>query len=106
MNLIGTLPGSGRGYSLLFNSHMDTAVRPSHVWIQRNPNDDVFHRAWIDGDQLVGEVIVNDKGPMAAFLIAAKAVKAIGEPLKGDLLLTAVVGETSHEPMDDPPGTL
>lgn len=43
---------------------------------------------------------------MAAFLIAAKAVKASGITLKGDLLLTAVVGETSREPCDDPPGSL
>ena len=43
---------------------------------------------------------------MAAFLIAAKAVKASGIRLKGDLLLTAVVGETSREPCDDPPGSL
>jgi acetylornithine deacetylase/succinyl-diaminopimelate desuccinylase-like protein len=42
---------------------------------------------------------------MAAFLIAAKAVKCAGIELKGDLLLSAVVAETSHEPSDDPPGT-
>src|SRR5262249_40248509 len=33
-------------------------------------------------------------------------VKASGIPLKGDLLLSAVVGETSHEPSDGPPGQL
>src|SRR5215208_1760620 len=65
-----------------------------------------YHRAWLDGDDLVGEGIVNDKGPMTAFLIAAKAVKSTGVPLKGDLLLTAAVGETSHEPCDDPPGVV
>lgn len=105
-NVIGKLPGTGGGYSLLFNSHMDTSVRWTDIWRRRNPAADVFHKAWIEGDELVGEGIVNDKGPMAAFLIAAKAVKATGVPLKGDLLLTAVVGETSREPCDDPPGTL
>jgi acetylornithine deacetylase/succinyl-diaminopimelate desuccinylase-like protein len=105
-NVMGKLPGTGGGYSLLFNSHMDTAVRASDVWRRRDPAADVYHKAWIEGDQLVGEGIVNDKGPMAAFLIAAKAVKATGVPLKGDLLLTAVVGETSREPCDDPPGAL
>jgi acetylornithine deacetylase/succinyl-diaminopimelate desuccinylase-like protein len=74
-NVMGILPGSGDGYSLLFNSHMDTAVRVSDTWGVKNPDADVYHRAWIEGDQLVGEGIVNDKGPMAAFLIAAKAVK-------------------------------
>jgi acetylornithine deacetylase/succinyl-diaminopimelate desuccinylase-like protein len=105
-NVMGKLPGTGGGYSLLFNSHMDTAVRASDVWRRRDPAADVYHKAWIEGDQLVGEGIVNDKGPMAAFLIAAKAVKATGVSLKGDLLLTGVVGETSREPCDDPPGAL
>src|SRR3989304_10039493 len=91
-NVIGKLPGTGRGYSLLFNSHMDTAVRATDIWRRKDPWADVYHKAWIEGDQLVGEGIVNDKGPMAAFLIAAKAVKATGVRLKGDLLFTGLVG--------------
>jgi acetylornithine deacetylase/succinyl-diaminopimelate desuccinylase-like protein len=105
-NVVGKLPGTGGGYSLLFNSHMDTAVRSTDIWRKRDPAADVYHKAWIEGDQLVGEGIVNDKGPMAAFLIAAKAVKAARVTLKGDLLLTGVVGETSREPCDEPPGSL
>ena len=64
------------------------------------------YTAWIDGDELVGEGVVNDKGPMAAFMIAAHAVKASGISLKGDLLLSAVVAETSHEPVDSEPGEI
>ena len=105
-NVIGTLPGTGGGCSLIFNSHMDTAVRHWDTWRRRDPTADIFHKAWIEGDQLVGEGIVNDKGPLAAFLMAAKAVKATGIPLKGDLLVSGVVGETSREPSDEPPGTL
>jgi acetylornithine deacetylase/succinyl-diaminopimelate desuccinylase-like protein len=105
-NVIGTLPGTGGGCSLIFNSHMDTAVRSWDIWRRRDPSADIFHKAWIEGDELVGEGIVNDKGPLAAFLIAAKAVKTTGVSLKGDLLLSGVVGETSREPSDDPPGTV
>ncbi len=105
-NVMATLPGSGGGYSLLFNSHMDTAVRFTDTWTRKDPHLDEYHKAWIDGDELIGEGIVNDKGPMAAFMIAAKAVKAAGVRLKGDLLLTAVVAETSHEPSDGPPGAV
>jgi acetylornithine deacetylase/succinyl-diaminopimelate desuccinylase-like protein len=105
-NVLGRLPGTGGGYSLIFNSHMDTAVRATHNWTHRNRDADEFHKAWIDGEELVGEGVVNDKGPMAAFLIAAKAVKASGVRLKGDLLVSAVVAETSHEPSDGPPGEL
>src|SRR6202035_2234472 len=45
--------------------------------------------------------IVNDKGPMAAFLIAAKALKASGIRLRGDLLLSAVPGEIGYEAVDE-----
>ncbi|MSP97094.1 MAG: M20/M25/M40 family metallo-hydrolase [Betaproteobacteria bacterium] len=103
-NVLGTLSGTGGGYSLIFNSHMDTVVRHSDVWATNNPSADIYHKAWVDGEDLVGEGIVNDKGPMAAFLIAAKAVKATGVLLKGDLLVSGVVAETSHEPSDGPPG--
>ena len=46
----------------------------------------------VENETLYGEGVVNDKGPMAAFLMAAKAVKAAGLPLRGDLLLSAVPG--------------
>lgn len=105
-NVLARLPGTGGGYSLILNSHMDTAVRATDTWSRANPEADIHHKAWIEGDELVGEGIVNDKGPMAAFLIAAKAIKRAGVQLKGDLLLSAVVAETSHEPSDGPPGAL
>jgi acetylornithine deacetylase/succinyl-diaminopimelate desuccinylase-like protein len=103
-NVLGTWHGTGGGYSLIFNSHMDTAIRSTDVWRVRDPGADSHHAAWVEGAELVGEGVVNDKGPMAAFLIAAKAVKSSGIRLKGDLLLSAVVAETSHEPSDGPPG--
>lgn len=105
-NVLARLPGTGGGYSLLLNSHMDTAVRATDVWTRKEPRADIHHKAWLEGNELVGEGVVNDKGPMAAFLIAAKAIKSAGVKLKGDLLLSAAVAETSHEPSDDPPGTI
>lgn len=105
-NVMGTLKGTGGGYSLLFNSHMDTHVPREPDWVHLDAGIDEYHKAWIEGDLLCGEGIVNDKGPMAAFLIAAKAIKESGHKLKGDLVLTAVVAETSHEPIDDAPGVV
>jgi acetylornithine deacetylase/succinyl-diaminopimelate desuccinylase-like protein len=100
-NVLGTLAGTGGGYSLIFNSHMDTAVPREPDMVHANPADPVYHSAWQDGDFLIGEGICNDKGPMAAFLIAAKAIKDSGHRLKGDLLVSAVVAETAGEPCDD-----
>lgn len=105
-NVLARLPGSGGGYSLILNSHMDTSVRATDTWSTIDPEAAVHHKAWREGEELVGEGIVNDKGPLAAFMIAAKAIKDAGVVLKGDVLLSAVVAETSHEPSDDPPGTL
>lgn len=103
-NLLGRLPGTGGGYSLLFNGHMDTYSARDFDGVQLDPGRDELHKAWIEDDLLVGDGIVNDKGPIAAFLIAARAIKASGHQLMGDLLLTAVVAETDHEAEDETPG--
>lgn len=105
-NVMGSLRGSGGGYSLLFNSHMDTHVPREPDWVHLDVNAPEYRKAWAEGDLLVGEGIVNDKGPMAAFFMAAKAIKESGHKLKGDIVLTAVIAETSHEPVNSEPGVI
>jgi acetylornithine deacetylase/succinyl-diaminopimelate desuccinylase-like protein len=100
-NVLGILPGTGDGYSLIFNSHLDTGRNKADRWSLRHPEDEINNRAWRKGDTLHGEGIVNDKGPMCAFLIAAKALKAAGVTLRGDLLLSAVPGEIGYEAVDE-----
>ncbi len=100
-NVIGTLPGAGGGKSLVFNSHMDTTIHKEEWWTTRRAADPVFHSAWREGDVLVGNGICNDKGPMATWLLAAKAIKDSGVRLRGDLVLMAVVGEIGLEPVDE-----
>ena len=100
-NVLGSLPGTGDGYSLIFNSHMDTGRSKEDRWSIRVPEEDINHAAWREGEVLYGEGIVNDKGPMAAFMIAAKALKASGIALRGDLLLSAVPGEIGYEAVDE-----
>ena len=100
-NVLATLPGSQHGRSLVFNSHMDTTIHKDEIWTTRRAADPVFHSAWREGDVLVGNGICNDKGPMATWLLAAKAIKDSGVTLKGDLVLMAVVGEIGLEPVDE-----
>ncbi|MDD5206427.1 MAG: M20/M25/M40 family metallo-hydrolase, partial [Desulfobacterales bacterium] len=50
---------------------------------------------------IYGLGVVNDRGLMATFLTAAKAIKDSGAKLKGDLILTAVVGEIGMSPVDE-----
>lgn len=100
-NVAAWLDGSGEGYSLIFNSHLDTTLRPDAIWSAREPRDPLYHSAWIEGDEIYGDGVVNDKGPMAAFLVAAKAIRESGYPLKGDLIVSAVAGEISREPIEE-----
>jgi acetylornithine deacetylase/succinyl-diaminopimelate desuccinylase-like protein len=100
-NVLGRLPGQGDGYSLIFNSHMDTGRSREDRWSLRDPDETRNHGAWREGDTLHGEGIVNDKGPMAAFMAACAALRRAGVTLRGDLLLSAVTGEIGYEPIDE-----
>lgn len=100
-NMLAVAPGTGRGRSLLFNSHMDTVVRAGDRTYFAAPDDPALHTAWREGDRLIGVGLVNDKGPMAAWLVAAAAIRRSGVRLAGDLVLTMVTGEIGHEPVDE-----
>jgi acetylornithine deacetylase/succinyl-diaminopimelate desuccinylase-like protein len=101
INVAAWIDGTGGGYSLIFNAHLDTTLRPDAVWSAREPEDPLYHSAWIEGDEIFGDGVVNDKGPMAAYLVAGKAIRKAGFPLKGDLILSAVAGEISREPIEE-----
>jgi acetylornithine deacetylase/succinyl-diaminopimelate desuccinylase-like protein len=100
-NVVARLPGTGGGMSLLFNSHMDTAVAPGDTTYFREPDRPEFHTAWEESGELVGVGVVNDKGPMACWLVAAAALRRRGMALPGDLVLTMVTGEIGHEPVEE-----
>jgi acetylornithine deacetylase/succinyl-diaminopimelate desuccinylase-like protein len=100
-NLFAEVPGSGAGPTLAFNSHMDTSVRRDFDLIMRNPNRVDFHSGRIEGDLLVGNPVVNDKGPMAAFMIASRALRDAKVDLAGRIYLNMVAGEIGQEPVDE-----
>ncbi|MBI4284360.1 MAG: M20/M25/M40 family metallo-hydrolase [Chloroflexi bacterium] len=101
-NAIGILPGKGGGRSLLYNGHMDTEYQfgDDDWWLHRN-TDRIYYQCWIDGDRIFGRDIVNDKGPMACFMVVGKAIKEAGLQLPGDLILTCVIGEMGFTPVDE-----
>jgi acetylornithine deacetylase/succinyl-diaminopimelate desuccinylase-like protein len=51
--------------------------------------------------RIFGLAVQNDRGPMAAFMIAAKAIKNSGLRLPGDIIMTMVVGEIGMGPVDE-----
>jgi acetylornithine deacetylase/succinyl-diaminopimelate desuccinylase-like protein len=100
-NVAGRIPGSGDGLGLIFNAHMDVAWGPRERRWMHDPDNPFYTSAWRNGDTLTGNGLVNDKGPLACTLIAAKAVKEAGVPLLGDLIVTGVCGEIGQEPVDE-----
>lgn len=100
-NVFCELRGTGGGPSLAFNSHIDTWMSRGDHLIWRDPGNDDYHLGREEGDLLIGNPVVNDKGPMAAFMIAARAIRAAGVKLGGSVYLTMVPGEIGQEPVDE-----
>lgn len=69
--------------------------------IFRDPGKEIYHRGWREGDLLIGNPVGNDKGPMSAFLIAAKAILEAGLSLRGSVYLTMVAGEVGQDAVDE-----
>lgn len=82
---VGRVKGTGGGYSLLFNGHMDTEV------IKLGEEDPFIPK--VKEGKLYGHGIYNMKGGVAAMVEAAVAIKKSGIKLEGDLIVTPVVGE-------------
>lgn len=100
-NAIGILKGTGRGYSLLFNSHMDSDLGSAEEVLDSGFVESSPPVAWVDGTRIFGKPIQNDRGPMACFMLASKVIKEAGIKLKGDLILTMVAGEIGSGPIDE-----
>ena len=105
-NVIGRCGGTGDGANLLFTSHLDTESpfydhRDAHAWKPETVADPQWLTAWLDGETFFGHAVGNDRGPMACFLIAAKALKQAGIELGGTLYLTACPGEIGPEPAEE-----
>jgi len=90
-NLYARIRGVGGGPTLMLNGHLDTIP---------NQNNQPVYR---DGDLLYGRGTTDMKGGMAAVLAVGRALSAANVTLKGDLLLTAVVGHEEPEAMKDGP---
>jgi acetylornithine deacetylase/succinyl-diaminopimelate desuccinylase-like protein len=78
-NVIGTLKGSGGGVTLMFCAHMD------HF---DNPQETV-----VEDDRIYGRGLVNMKAAFPCYIEAVAALQETGVQLKGDLIISGVVGE-------------
>jgi acetylornithine deacetylase len=78
-NVIGTLKGSGGGATLMFNAHMDHFDAPQETVV--------------DEDRIYGRGLVNMKAAFPCYIEAVSALQKAGATLKGDLIISGVVGE-------------
>lgn len=87
-NVVGRLQGHGEGDVLILNTHMDTVPpgEPKH-W-----NSDPFSGE-IKGRRVYGRGACDNKGSLAAMIMAAHALQRADVKLNGDLLLMAVADE-------------
>ncbi len=102
-SVLGTYAGTGKGRSLLFCSHLDAWGHVDERAYKLRDWDPKSTRAWREGDTLIGGGVINDKGPMACWMIAVKAIKDLDIKLPGDILLAPVVGEMGGSPVDEFP---
>lgn len=99
-NTIGVLRGSGAGRSLIFNSHMDSE-QGMPMRLDEEPPPGPTASVDHEKKRIFGLAVQNDRGPMAAFMVAAKAIKNSGLRLSGDIIMTMVVGEIGMGPVDE-----
>ncbi|MGW1549553.1 ArgE/DapE family deacylase [Streptomyces sp. NPDC002346] len=86
--LIARFPGTGGGRSLLFNGHIDVvSAEPRSEW-----TSDPF-RAEVRDGRLYGRGTCDMKGGIAAAVIAAETLAALGIRLPGDLLINTATDE-------------
>ncbi|MBX3070504.1 MAG: ArgE/DapE family deacylase [Thermomicrobiales bacterium] len=89
-NVVATRKGTGGGRSLIWAAHTDVVpVTPEQreVW-----EGDPFSGEVRDG-KLHGRGASDMKGPLAAYVMAARIMKDLGIELKGDLILAQSPGE-------------
>ena len=87
-NVVGTVRGRGGGRSLILNAHADVVdPGPVEAWT---------HGPWsgaVAEGKLYGRGAVDDKAGLAAMLLAARCLRALGVAPDGDLIFQSVVDE-------------
>jgi acetylornithine deacetylase len=84
-NVIGTLKGSGAGPTLMFCGHMDHFDTP--------------HPTEVIGDRIYGRGLVNMKCAFSCYIVAVEMLRKAGVELKGDIIISGVVGEIEKAPV-------
>ncbi len=88
LNVAGRLKGAGGGRSILLNAHIDTVPEGDHALWKHPP----YAALEVDG-KVYGRGSCDMKGGLTTHLAALDALAGAGIRLKGDVTVTATVGE-------------
>ena len=88
LNVAGRKKGAGGGRSILLNAHIDTVPEGDHALWSQPP----FGATLVNG-RLYGRGSCDMKGGLVTHLAALDALAACGLRLRGDVTVTATVGE-------------
>lgn len=84
-NVIGTLKGTGGGAVLMFCAHLDHFDNPQETVVTE--------------DRIYGRGLVNMKCAFPCYIVAVEMLKKAGVELKGDIIISGVVGEIEKAPV-------
>lgn len=84
-NVIGTLKGTGGGATLMFCAHMDHFDNPQETVVTE--------------DRIYGRGLVNMKCAFPCYLVAVEMLRNAQVKLKGDIIISGVVGEIEKAPI-------
>jgi len=84
-NVIGTLKGSGEGPTLMYCAHMDHFDNPQETIVEE--------------DRIYGRGLVNMKCAFPCYIVAVETLIKAQVKLKGDIIISGVVGEIEKAPI-------
>jgi acetylornithine deacetylase len=101
-NAIGIIRGEGDGPRVMFNGHLDTSITgvEEEDYPMTGPQGPAScAKGFVRRDHVIGCGAYNMKGGVAAMVSAAIAIKQVGVPLRGDLVVAGVAGEIEKAPV-------
>ncbi len=101
-NVIGILRGTGGGPTLQFDGHLDVSFTGKEPWMRDSTTASLGRVDKLQGEEWIfGAGSFNMKGAHSAYMGAVKAIVESGHRLKGDIMLTATVGEVEGTQVDE-----
>ena len=102
-NMIATLKGTGGGPTLMFNGHLDTSQVGDEQGLGLGQGN---ASGVLEGEWIYGLGSSNMKSAFPCYYGAIKALQQAGVRPRGDIVVTAVVGEIEKAPIDQYQGCM